>query len=399
MTGTMTPIRPDILNLVPNGIAQVASLALGDPDLVPLWFGETDLVTPGFIREAAKRALDEGKTFYVSGRGILPLREAIAAFHKRMVGTPIELERVTVPGAAMLAVVTALQCVIEKGDEIVIVSPVWPNIFQAAEIAGAQVRFVRLDADWHAETPRWNLDLDRLFSACTKKTKAIFIASPGNPTGWVMSRQEQEAVLGFARKHGIAIVSDEVYGSLVLDESRHTASFLQIAEPDDAVFVINSFSKPWAMTGWRIGWLIHPALLDAQMNVIAVANNTGATTFAQYGALAALSPEGDAFLEVMKKRCREGCNIVGDFLSGQNRIRWVKPEGAFYGFLHIEGLANSLAFASDLVRNARVGVSPGSAFGAASDRENEAFIRICFAQDPKLLHEGLSRIERAVSAL
>src|SRR4029077_9455115 len=129
-------------------------------------------------REAAKRALDEGKTFYVHARGIADLRQAIAGFHKRTIGAEIELERITVPGAATLAVVTALQCLIETGDNIVVVSPIWPFIFQAALITGAQSRFVPLTADWAGELPLWHLDLDRLFDQCDARTKAIFIASP-----------------------------------------------------------------------------------------------------------------------------------------------------------------------------------------------------------------------------
>lgn len=395
----MDIIRPSIRRLRANGIAQVATLGLGAPDLIPLWFGETDLVTPAFIREAAKQALDDGKTFYTFGRGITALREALVAFHKRTLGVEIAVERITVPGAAMLAVVTALQCLVEAGDNIVIVSPIWPNIFQAAQIAGADIRFVSLEADWQASEPHWRLDLEAVFAACDRRTKAIFVASPGNPTGWIMPREQQMALLSFARSRGVAIMSDEVYGTLVFDERAHAPSFLEIAEPDDPVFVINSFSKPWAMTGWRIGWLVHPRSIDEQMSVIAVADNTGSTTFAQYGALAALSPEGDRFRLQMRERCQKGREIVDDFVRGQNRIRWVKPEGAFYGYLHIDGLKDSLGFAQDLVRKARVGVAPGSAFGAEGDAGNESFIRICFAQDPALLDEGLSRIGRAVAQL
>src|SRR5437762_4586268 len=250
------PIRQAILELQPNGIGGVASLGLGEPDLLPLWFGETDLVTPAFICEAAKRALEEGFTFYTHARGITPLREAISGFHRRTLATDISLARITVPGAAMLAVVVALQCVIETGNNVVAVSPVWPNIFQAAQITGAEVKFCRLEDNWAGA--RWHLDLDKLFATCDARTKAIFVASPGNPTGWIKSREEQRAVLEFCRARGIAIISDEVYGTLVYDGSAHAPSFLQVAEPDDAVFVVNSFSKPWAMTGWRIGWLVHP---------------------------------------------------------------------------------------------------------------------------------------------
>ncbi len=392
-----SPIRPAISRLLPNDLGRVALLGLGEPDLIALWFGESDLVTPDFIREAAKTALDEGRTFYTNARGIPPLRQAIADFHRRTVEAEIALERITVPGAAMLAVMSALQAVVETGDNIVAVSPVWPNIFQAAEIAGAQVRFAPLHADW--DGAHWTLDMDMLFSRCDARTKAIFIASPGNPTGWVMGANEQRAVLEFARRRGIAIISDEVYGTLVYDGSKHAPSFLQIAEPDDAVFVINSFSKPWAMTGWRIGWLVHPVSLDRQMWTIAAANNTGATTFAQWGALAALSSQGDAFRGEMLARCRNGRAVTREFLNSQNRIRWIGPQGAFYGFLNIAGMKDSFAFASDLVKRARVGVAPGSAFGAPDDKDVQSYIRICFAQDPKRLQTGLERLGKAAAAL
>jgi aspartate/methionine/tyrosine aminotransferase len=390
-----TPIRSAILNLATNGIAQVAALGLGDPDIVPLWFGESDLVTPRFIRDAAKRALDDGKTFYSGQRGILPLRQALSDFHKRMVGAEVAVERISIPGAATLAMVTALQCLVETGDNVVIVSPIWPSIFEAARVVGAEIRFARLEEDWGAA--RWHLDMQKLFDKCDGRTKAIFVCSPGNPTGWVMTRDEQRALLDFARRRGIAIISDEVYGTLIFDGSRHAPSFLEIAGPDDNLFVVNSFSKPWAMTGWRIGWLVHPLRLDAAMKVITIANNTGPTSFAQYGALAALSPEGDAFRAEMLARCRAGRDVVQDFIDGQNRIRWMRPEGAFYGFLKIDGMTNSLKFAEDLLLRARVGVAPGSAFSAPEDTAADSYIRICFAQDQDRLREGLKRIAAAVA--
>ncbi|MDE1986846.1 MAG: aminotransferase class I/II-fold pyridoxal phosphate-dependent enzyme [Alphaproteobacteria bacterium] len=393
----MSPIRPSILSLVHNGIGRVSSLGLGQQDIIPLWFGETDLVTPAFIREAAKRALDDGATFYNHARGMMALRQALRDYHKRTAGVDVGVERISVPGAATLAVVTALQCLIETGDNVVMVSPIWPSIFQAAQAVGAELRFARLEEDWHGTPARWRLDLDKLFAQCDARTKAIFVCSPGNPTGWTASRAEQQAILDFARKRGIAIISDEVYGTLVYDGSTHAPSFLQIADPEDDLFVINSFSKPWAMTGWRIGWLVHPPSLDEPMDVICIANNTGPATFAQYGALAALSAEGDRFRSEMLERCRAGRDIVQKFLDGHNRIRWIKPDGAFYGFLQVEGLTDSFAYARDLVLNHRVGVSPGSAFGLDDEVGNDSYLRICFAQDPERLREGLSRIEQATA--
>ncbi|MBV9904648.1 MAG: aminotransferase class I/II-fold pyridoxal phosphate-dependent enzyme [Alphaproteobacteria bacterium] len=394
----MNPIRSAIENLEPNGIGLVAMAGLGEPDIIPLWFGESDLVTPSFIRDAAKKALDDGKTFYTASRGILPLREAVRDYHKRTVGVDVELERISAPGAATLAVVTALQILCETGDNVVIVAPIWPSIFQAAQMVGAEVRFARLDDDWRSSTPRWSLDLEKIFSQCDARTKAIFVNSPGNPTGWIMQPAQQRELLAFARKRGIAIISDEVYGSLVYDGS-HAPSFLQVAEPDDNLFVINSFSKAWAMTGWRIGWLVHPARIAKQIGVMSIANNTGPTTFAQFGAVAALSPQGDAFREEMRERCRVGREVVQEFIDAQNRIRWIRPEGAFYGFLRMDGLTDSLKFAQDLVKKARVGVAPGSAFTTDGPGPHDSFVRVCFAQDPKLLREGLSRIERSLASL
>jgi aspartate/methionine/tyrosine aminotransferase len=212
-----------------------------------------------------------------------------------------------------------------------------------------------------------------------------------------MTHEEQKAVLDFARRRGIAIISDEVYGTLVYDGAPHAPSFLQIADPDDNVFVINSFSKAWAMTGWRIGWLVHPARLEAQLGVITIANNTGPTSFAQYGALAALSPRGDTFRAEMLERCRIGREVVQQFIDGQNRIRWIRPEGAFYGFLRVDGVTDSLSFARALIKHSRVGVAPGSAFGPIDSEHADSFLRICFAQDPARLAEGLSRIERVLA--
>ena len=387
----MTVIRPAILALERNGIGEVSMLGLGRTDIIPLWFGEGDIVTPDFIRDAAKRALDQGKTFYTFTRGLTELREAIAAWASRQSGRTISLDRVTVPGAAMMGVQIALQCVCEPGDNVLIVSPMWPNIFQAVRGLGAEPRFVRLSGGANGEP--WTLDLKRLFAAADRRTKAVFFASPSNPTGWIMSEREQRAILDFARKCGIAVISDEVYTPIVYDTP--APSFAAIADPEDDVFVVNSFSKAWAMTGWRVGWLLHPPRLGTQMAEMAAYNNTGSAVFAQYGALEAIT-KGDAFVKWQLDRCREGLAIVEKFVASQNRISWSKPAGAFYGFLAVDGMTDSTAFAKRLLEEAKVGVAPGIAFGPKDDKENDRFIRICFAQDPKRLSEALDRIARHI---
>jgi aspartate/methionine/tyrosine aminotransferase len=208
-----------------------------------------------------------------------------------------------------------------------------------------------------------------------------------------MSEAEQRTVLDFARRRGIAIISDEVYTPIVYDTP--APSFGALADPDDNVFVINSFSKAWAMTGWRIGWVIHPRQLGSQMVELAAYNNSGATVFAQYGAVEAIT-KGDAFISTMLERCRNGREIVGRFLDGQNRMSWSKPAGAFYGFIAVDGMTDSTAFAKRLLQETKVGVAPGIAFGLPTDRENDRFIRICFAQSPERLEDAIQRIARSV---
>ena len=389
-----SPLRSEILGLMPNGIGAVSSTALGDPDIIPLWFGESDMPTPAFIRDAAKRALDDGRTFYTYVRGLPELREGIARWASRQSGRSIDRERITSPGSAMLCINIVLQCLLWPGDNVVIVSPMWPNIFQAVLGMGGEPRFVRLEGGAQGEP--WRLNLQRLFDRVDGRTKALFIASPSNPTGWIMSVEEQRAVLAFARARGIAIISDEVYTPLVYDAP--APSFAALAEADDNVFVVNGFSKAWAMTGWRIGWVIHPAHLGAQMHELAAYNNSGSTTFAQYGALEAIT-NGDGFLNSMVERCREGREVIARFVAGQNRMSWSKPPGAFYGFIAVDGMTDSIGFAKRLVAEAKVGVAPGIAFGLPDDRENDRFIRICFAQPPARLQEAMDRIASAVRNL
>jgi aspartate aminotransferase len=390
------PIRPAVLNQPRNGIGDVAKLALGNPDVIPLWFGETDLVTPQFISEAAKKALDQGRTFYTFANGVPALRQAIIDFTQRFTGVELALNRVTVPGSAMLGVSLALQCLIETGDNIIVVAPIWPNIFMSIQALGGHSKFVHLKRD-HGQGS-WSLDLDKVKATCDGRTKAIFVASPGNPSGWVMARDEQAALLDFARSRGIAIIADEVYGTLVY-EGKHAPSFLQIATEEDNLFTINSFSKAWAMTGWRIGWVVGPKRLYASLAQLSAVANTGATTFAQYGALAALE-QGDEFIQFIVERCRKGREIVDGFVKSNNRLSWAKPQGAFYGFVEIDGLADSFEFAKSLVQNHKVGVAPGSAFGpGGADPIYDRYIRLCFGQDAKRLSGALDRLASGVRQL
>ena len=381
--GRRGAIRPDIAALELSGIAKVALEALDDPEVVPLWFGESDIVTPDFIREAAKRALDAGRTFYSYSRGHRPLREALAAYHRRLYGIELHPDRITVPGSTMLSVMIAGQCVLERGDEILLVSPYWPNIRTVAELLGAVPVEVRLE-----EGPgRWWLDIDRLAAAIGPKTRAVYVNSPSNPTGWVMSREEQAAVLDLCRRHGLALISDEVYHRNLFGPEDPAPSFLELAGEEEPVFVLNGFSKAWAMTGWRLGWMITPRSLAEPMAVLAECNNTGATAFAQYGGIAALT-EGESFVRAFRERCRRNRDLVVERLGGHPRVTLLPPEGAFYAFPRIEGIGDGLAFCRRAVREARVGLAAGYTFGAG----NEDHIRLCFAVATERLAAALDRL-------
>ncbi|MFZ1990285.1 MAG: aminotransferase class I/II-fold pyridoxal phosphate-dependent enzyme [Alphaproteobacteria bacterium] len=383
------PIRPEISRMGLNPIGEIAQLAWKVGGVTPLQYGEGDLVTPEFVREAAKRALDEGKTFYTYPNGIPELRSALKTYTDRLYDLDIAPERITVPGSAMLAITITLQCLTESGDNIIIVSPIWTNIILAAAARGVEVRFAPLTKD---ESGRWHFDLESVAEKCDVRTKAIFVASPGNPTGWVMRRAEQENLLAFAREQGIAIIADEVYARLIYD-SDVAPSFLEIADEEDPVFVINSFSKNWAMTGWRIGWVTAPKSLFTPLQTLCGIANTGATTFAQYGALAVLTdPRGEELVETMRARCRRGRALVEKAALQSNRVKPLRIEGAFYAYLDIDGVTDSTALAKRLVTEAKVAVAPGSAFGPG----NDSFIRLCFATDEKLLAPALERLFSAL---
>ncbi|MBV9521884.1 MAG: pyridoxal phosphate-dependent aminotransferase [Alphaproteobacteria bacterium] len=377
-------MRPAIETLPASKIGEVAAVGFGDPAIVPLWFGESDLPTPAFICDAAAEALRRGETFYTFKRGLPSLREAIAHYASRLHARPVSAERVVVTSAGMGAIMLAAQTLVEPGDNVVIVTPVWPNINAAVEALGGQAREVALEP-----TPEggWRLDMERLIAACDGATRAIFVNSPSNPTGWMMSRAEAEALLAFARRRGIWLISDEVYERIVYDRPVGD-SLLDIAEPEDRIIVINSFSKSWAMTGWRLGWMVTPEALHPVLDKLIEFNTSGAPTFLQPAAETAIG-KGEEFVAGMVERCRIGRDLVIQGLARFPRVRVAPPAGAFYAFFRVEGVTDSLAFAKDIVRRCKVGLAPGAAFGPAG----EGYLRLCFASSPERLGDALGRLE------
>lgn len=383
------PIRDLVARIPTSKIGDVAALGRDNPDVIPLWFGEGDLTTPEFISEAAMKALKAGQTFYTWQRGIPELRQAIADYTTRLYGNQCKADRITVTSSGMQAILLSCQAIIDPGDNAVVVSPVWPNIVSAVEVMGGEVRQVPLQF----KNEKWTLDLDKLFAACDERTKVLFVNSPSNPTGWMMNSEQQASVLDFCRKRRIWLMADEVYARLVYD-GEVAPSFLQHARPDDPLLVMQSFSKPWAMTGWRLGWLTSPNEFGEMLAKVIQFNISGSPTFLQYGALAAIK-EGEPFIKHMVDRCRAGREQVIQRLAAHPKVKVQRPEAAFYAFFSVDGMKDSLAFASKLVLEGKVGLAPGVAFGEGG----ESYLRLCFASAPERLSRAMDRIEGQLDKL
>ncbi len=383
----MGVFRQQIETLEDSPIVEVWRSGIDRPDVIPMWAGEGDLPTPQFIRDAATKALNEGRTFYSHNRGIPPLRKALIDYLRRLYGVEIPDNRIAVTVSGMNAVMLVAQATVQPGDNVIAITPSWPNIMRAMQINGASIREVMLARG----NDGWRLDLDAVFDACDASTRVIYLASPGNPTGWQIERPEAERLLAFCRDRRIAILSDEVYHRFVYD--RPVAfSFLEIAEPDDPVFVVNSFSKAWAMTGWRMGWVTYPAGgLDAFEKIIQF-NTSGGVDFLQHGAIAALE-HGEAFVRFFVDRCATARAITNARLAAMPRVRNIPNSGAFYAMFEVDGVTDTLRFCMRAVTEARIGMAPGTSFGRGAER----LVRICYAKSEANLSEAMDRLERFVA--
>lgn len=377
-------ICESILDLPGSRIRVVTRASADIPDMIKLWFGEGDEATPEFVRRAAAAALEKGETFYAPNRGIAPLLQAISDYLKRAYGAEIGSDRIVVTASGMNAIMITIQCLIEPGDSAVVVGPIWPNGRAAIKAMGGEPRDVFLRPQ---DDGRWKLDLQQLFDACDETTRLIMINSPGNPTGWVASEAELKAILDFCRERGIWILSDEVYGRIIYGAAKHAPSYYTLAQPEDPVVIVNSFSKSWSMTGWRLGWIVAPPRLCAAVEKMTEFNISHPTTFVQWGGVTALN-EGDAYIEGLVERYGRAADMVYQALAPLPRVKLAKPEGAFYAFFALDGMTDSLNTCIDLARKARVGLAPGIAFGPAG----EGRIRLCYAASLPKLSEALERL-------
>jgi len=382
-------MRSVIRELPGSKIREVANAGMGRDDVLAFWFGESDETTPDFIRAAAAESLAGGETFYAQNLGLPELREAVA----RYTGTlhpAVDAGRIAITSSGVNALMLAMQALAGPGDKVVAVVPVWPNLTAQPAILGARVTRVPLKVREGA----WVLDLDALLSAVTPQSRVLLVNAPNNPTGWTLSRAEQQAILDHCRRTGTWIVADEVYERLYF-EGPSAPSFLDLATADDRLVVVHSFSKSFLMTGWRLGWMVAPTALVAELGKLIEFNTSCAPVFIQRAGLAALA-RADDFVPGLVARMKHCRDTLLPALAAVPGVQVATPPGGMYAFFRVEGQDDSLAFAKRLVATAGLGLAPGAAFGD----EAEGWLRWCFAsRDPGRLTRGVDRLQRALAAL
>ena len=379
-------MRQALHNLEASKIREVANAGIGRDDVLAFWFGESDEVTPDFIRQAAIDSLQRGETFYAHNLGLPELREAVASYTSRL-HPAVDAGRIAITSGGVSALMLAVQAVVNAGDEVVAITPVWPNLTAQPAIMGAQVRCVPLVP----VNGEWTLDLAAVRAAVTPATKLLIVNAPNNPTGWTMSSAEQQALLDHCRSTGTWILADEVYERLYYEPTPNgcAPSFLDIAAPDDHLIVAHSFSKSFLMTGWRLGWLVLPPALVDGMGKLIEFNTSCASVFTQRAGIAALTRTDEVTPRVVAhlKHCRD---TLVPLLATVPGVRVASTKGGMYAFFQLDGASDSLDTAKRLVTEAGLGLAPGNAFAP----EAQGWLRWCFAsKDPQRLVQGVDRLK------
>jgi aspartate/methionine/tyrosine aminotransferase len=383
MDSLSSSLRREAVEAPISGIVDVFNYGRHREGLIPLWVGEGDLPTPSFISDAAVASLAAGETFYTYQRGLPELREAIARYIGRLYGRPVSPERFFVTSGGMHALQVAFRMVSGAGDEVIVPTPAWPNFVAGVGISGARPVEVPMTFTDNG----WLLDIDRIAAAITPATKAIVINSPSNPTSWMATAEDIAAVLALARRHGLWIIADEIYGRFVYDGPAPAPSFRDVIDDDDRVIFVQTMSKNWAMTGWRVGWIEAPAALGDVLENLIQYSTSGVAVFVQRAAIAALD-HGEGFFAHQMGRIAESRRLLLDGLAAAGGIRFAPPAGAFYLFFGIDGETDTSALGLRLVDEAAIGLAPGPAFGAAG----QGFLRLCYARGPALVGEATARL-------
>jgi aspartate/methionine/tyrosine aminotransferase len=379
--------RAAVRALSASKIRELYNAGIGNPNVAAFWVGEPDEPTPDFIRKAGTDSIAAGELFYTHNLGIPQLREALAAYISRM-HRKTESEQIAVTSAGVNALMVASQLLVDPGDRVVQVVPLWPNLQEIPKILGATVDTVPLKFS----SEGWTLDLDELLGKLEPGTRALYLNSPNNPTGWTVSEGELEAILERCRRHGIWIFADDAYERLYYGEPGIAPSFLDISSDEDRLVSANTFSKSWLMTGWRLGWLVVPPGLTADLGKLIEYNTSCAPVFVQRAGIAAVK-EGEPVIARTRYRFRKARDFLVSELQKIPKVEVALPTGTMYAFFRIEGMKDSLAFCKQLVREVGLGLAPGSAFGP----EGEGFVRWCFAASEEKLADGVARLRRALA--
>lgn len=393
MTAQSLLPRDAIVNLRASKIREVANAGIGRSDVLTFWFGEPDEVTPDFIRAAASESLARGETFYSHNLGLPELRQTVATYLSRLHPNPaaqITSDNIAITSAGVNALSLAAQCIVNPGDRVVCVTPLWPNLVEIPKILSANVECVTLDFT----ATGWHLDLDKLLAALTPNTKMLMVNSPNNPTGWTLTRDEQIAILARCRQHGIWLLADDAYERLVFDDSGCAPSFFDISDANDRLVSANTFSKSWLMTGWRLGWLVAPAPFIEQLGKVIEYNTSCSPVFIQRAGNAAIR-HGDAVISRTQQRFRAARDYLCAALNALPGVHAPPPPGAMYAFFKVDGVTDSLAFCKKLVTDFGLGIAPGAGFGD----EGEGFLRWCFASELPRLDDGVERFKRGLETL
>lgn len=377
-------MRQTIVDLQESKIREVANAGMGRSDVLAFWFGESDEVTPDFIRRAAIDSLNAGETFYSHNLGLPELRAEIAGYMSGLHGN-VAADRIAVTSGGVSALMLAVQALVNAGEEVVAVTPVWPNLTAQPVIMGAKLTCVPLKS----VDGQWVLDLPALLAAITPSTKLLVLNAPNNPTGWTLTRAEQQTILAHSRKTGTWILADEVYERLYYVEGAKCApSFLDVSEPDDRLVVVHSFSKSFLMTGWRLGWLVMPPAMTPHMGKLIEFNTSCLSVFTQRAGIAAMQRTAEVTPKVVAhmKACRD---TLLPLLQAVPGVRVATPLGGMYAFFQLEEHADSLVIAKRLVAEAGLGLAPGNAFAP----EAQGWLRWCFAsKDLARLGQGVDRL-------
>jgi hypothetical protein len=385
----MPRLARSVENVPRSRIRELAEIALPMEGVLRLYFGESNLPTPDYIKQAAIRALWDGYTFYTENAGLPSLRRAIAENYRRLHALDLDpSSEIVVTASGGQALHLGIRCALDPGDQALVLTPAWPN--GASDVLMASATVCQVPQPLSGE--RYCVDFDALEAAVSPRTRLLVYTSPSNPLGWVATVEEQRRLLDFARRHDLWLLADEVYDRLFYAGARlgdPAPSILRMATRDDAVMVVHSFSKTYCMTGWRVGWLVARRDLAAkatQLNEFIVSH---APSFSQKAGETALA-EGEGPLLEMLQRLERNRHLCLDALSGIPGVTVPKPDGAFYVFPRIQGLGDSFDFCRRLLEETKVGLAPGVAFGAGG----EGSVRICYAAERSILEPALERLTK-----